>query len=105
MLFNNNSQYVKDEIVAFKMVNGDEIVAKVVESSMTGWTVNKPCTVIPSAQGIGLVQSLFTGDINKNVELRADHVMLHTTVIKEMESHYIQTTTGIQTVTKGSIIK
>lgn len=105
MLFNNSGQYAKDDIVAFKMVNGDEIVAKVVETSMAGWTVNKPCTVLPSNQGIGLVQSLFTGDINKNVELRADHVMLHAPVIKEMESHYIQTTTGIQTVSKSSIIK
>ena len=103
MLFNNNSKYEKDQIVAFKMVNGDEVVAKVLEQSMTGWTVTKPCTVIPSAQGIGLVQSLFTGDINKSIELRSDHVMLHAPVIKEMENHYIQTTTGITPVNAGSI--
>lgn len=105
MLFNNTSKYEKDDIVAFKMVNGDEVVAKIIESTMTGWTVNRPCTVMPSSQGIGLIQSLFTGDINKNIELRAEHVMLHAPVIKEMENHYIQTTTGIQPVNGGSVIK
>jgi hypothetical protein len=105
MLFNNNSKYDKDDVVSFKLVNGDELIAKIVETSMTGWIVNRPCTVVPSAQGIGLIQSLFTGDINKNIELRTDHVMIHSVTIKEMENHYIQTTTGIAPVNGGSIIK
>lgn len=96
--------YDANEIVGFKMVNGDEIVARVISSDTDTWTVSKPCTVIPGPQGIGLMQSLISADINTEVTLGRQHVMLHAPVIKQMQDHYIQTTTGIQTVSKGSIL-
>ena len=99
-----HKQYQKDDIVAFKMVNGDEVVAKIVSAGTDNWSVSRPCTVIPSPQGIGLMQSLFSGDINKDVELKKEHVMMHSPVIKQLEDHYLQTTTGIQTVSKGPIV-
>ena len=99
-----NKGYQANDIVCFKLVNGDEIVAKVVEVTSTGWLVNRPCTVIPSPQGIGLMQSLFSADINNDVELKTEHVMMHSPVLKQLEDHYIQTTTGIKTVSKGPII-
>ena len=96
--------YNPGDIVSFKLVNGDEVVAKIISQEVNGWRVSKPCTVIPSAQGLGLVQSLFSADINTDVELRFEHVMMHGPVIQQLESHYIKTTTGIETVTKGPII-
>ena len=99
-----SKSYATGDIVAFKMVNGDEVVAKIVETKPNGWAVSKPCTVIPSAQGIGLMQSLFSADINNDIELRTEHVMMHSPVLKQLEDHYIQTTTGIKTVSKGPII-
>ncbi len=99
-----NKGYPAGEIACFKLVNGDEVVAKVVESHLLGWTLSRPCTVIPSPQGLGLIQSLFSGDINTNVELKKEHVMMHSPVLKQLEDHYLQTTTGIQTVSKGPIV-
>jgi hypothetical protein len=96
--------YSKDDIVSFKMVNGDEIVARVISVSSDGWNVARPCTVIPGPQGIGLMQSLISADINTEVTIGRQHVMLHAPVIKQMQDHYIQTTTGIQTVSKGAIL-
>ena len=96
--------YSKDTIVSFKLVNGDEIVAKILEEDASGFTVSKPCTVMPSQQGIGLLQSLFTSDLNKSIVLQKAHVMLHSPTIKDMEDHYIQTTTGITPVGAGGII-
>jgi len=96
--------YAAGDIVCFKVVNGDEIVAKLVEETDTGYVVNRPCTVIPSNQGLGLVQSLFSGDINTNVTLNKNHVIIHAPVIDQIESHYIRTTTGIEPVSKGGII-
>lgn len=101
MLF--DASYKEGEIVCFKLVNGDEVVAKVVECIQGGWRLNKPCTVIPSAQGIGLVQTMFTADINKSVELKFEHVMMHAPTLKALEDHYLQTTTGIA-LNKGSIV-
>jgi hypothetical protein len=97
-------KYEKEDVVSFKLVNGDEIVARVEEETEQGYFVSKPTTVMPSQQGIGLIQSLFTGNKDKSVFLSKQHVMFHSPTIKDIENHYITTTTGIQPVTKGSII-
>jgi hypothetical protein len=96
--------YPKDTVVSFKLVNGDEIVAKVIEETHDKFVVSKPCTVMPSQQGIGLMQSLFTSDLNKNVPLEKRHVMIHSVTIDAIKNHYIQTTTGIEPVSAGGII-
>lgn len=95
--------YEKDDILSFKLVNGDELVAKLVEEGTDYYMVSKPTTVIPSQQGLGLVQSLFTGDLEKNVKLEKKHIMMHSKTIKDVENHYIKTTTGIETAPAGII--
>jgi hypothetical protein len=96
--------YQPGDVVCFKVVNGDEIVAKIVEIADDSYTISRPCTVVPSQQGLGLLQSLFSGDINTNVTLSRQHIIMHAPVIKDLENHYIKTTTGIEPVTKGGII-
>ena len=64
----------------------------------------KPCTVMPSQQGLGLLQSLFTSDLNKSIRLEKRHVMMHAPTINDVQNHYIKTTTGIEPVSKGGII-
>jgi hypothetical protein len=98
------NKYEKDQVVSFKLVNGDEIVAKIVEETDTAYVVSKPCTVMPSQQGLGLIQSLFTSDLNKSISLAKNHIMMDSSTIKDIENHYIQTTTGIQPVGPGGII-
>ena len=99
-----NKNYAEGDIVTFKIVNGDEVVAKIVEETDEAFTVNKPCTVIPSPQGLGLLQSLFTSDLNKSIRLEKRHVMMHAPTIQDVQNHYIRTTTGIEPVSKGGII-
>jgi hypothetical protein len=98
------NKYSKDDVVSFKLVNGDEIVAKIVDQDDASFTVSKPCTVMPSQQGIGLLQSLFTSELDKTVTLDKQHVMMHAPTIKDMQKHYIKTTTGIEPVGSGGII-
>ena len=95
--------YAEGDIVSFKLV-GEEVVAKIVEETADSYVLSKPCTVVPSQQGIGLMQSLITADINSNITLNKSHVVMHSPVITDIENHYIRTTTGIQPVTKGGII-
>jgi len=96
--------YDAGSIVCFKLINGDETIAKLVEETAEAFVLSKPCTVVPSAQGLGLMQSLFSADINTNITLSKAHVIMHSPVVDKIENHYIQTTTGIQPVTKGGII-
>ena len=99
-----NKGYSAGDIVCFKLVNGDEAVAKIVEDNTDTFVVAKPCTVVPSQRGLGLIQSMFSAELNSNITLNKNHVMMHSTVVDDIKNHYIQTTTGIQPVTKGSII-
>lgn len=96
--------YTSGDIVSFKLITGDEIVARIVDAGTNGFEVSKPCTVMPSPQGMGLIQSLFTADADVNVVLQKEHVIMHAPAIDAMQKHYIKTTTGIEPVTRGSII-
>ena len=96
--------YQEGDIVSFKLVTGDEVIARIVDAGPNGFEVAKPCTVMPGPQGIGLIQSLFTADADVNVVLQKDHVLMHAPSIDQMQRHYIKTTTGIEPVTRGSII-
>jgi len=98
MLVNKN--YKDGDIVVFKQVTGEEVVAKIVSRSVEGdFIVNRPYTVvIPNNpnQGVGLIQSVICADINNNIQLKNMHILMHGPVIKDIESHYIKTTTGLQ---------
>ena len=98
------NKYEKDQIVSFKIMNGDELVARIVEETDDAFVLSKPTTVMPSQQGLGLMQSLFTSDLNKNIRLSKNHVMMHAPTVKDVENHYIKTVTGIEPVTPGGII-
>jgi hypothetical protein len=100
----NKSRVSEGDIVAFKIVNGDEIVGKLVHEDLDSFEIDRPCTVVPSQQGIGLIQSIFTADPKITINISKSHVIMHAPVIPQMESHYISTTTGIQQMPKGSII-
>lgn len=96
--------YQDGDIVSFKLSTGDEIVARIISVDSDSFEIAKPCTVMPSPQGMGLIQSLFTADADVNVRLQKHHVIMHAPSIDQMQKHYIKTTTGIEPVTRGSII-
>ena len=97
-----NKGYSAGDIVCFKLV-GEEVVAKIVEETADSYIVSKPCTVVPSQQGLGLMQSLISADINTNITLNKNHVIMHSPVITDIENHYIRATTGIQPAKSGII--
>jgi hypothetical protein len=98
-----SKKYDAGDIVSFKLVTTEEVVGKVVAVTNDGFVVNRPCTIIPSHQGIGLMQSLISADINNDILLRNEHVIMHAKSIEDIATHYIRTTTGVQ-IAKGGII-
>lgn len=104
MLVSNSTKYASGDVVSFKMVTGDEIIAKVLEQTDSGFNVAAPCTVMPSAQGLGLMQSLFSAKEDVKIFLSNSHVMFHAESIEQMRVHYIKTTTGVDVIAKPGII-
>ena len=100
----SNQKYANGDVVSFKMVTGDEIIAKVLEQTDEGFSVSAPCTVMPSQQGLGLMQSLFSAKEDVKIFLSKNHVMFHAESIEQMRVHYIKTTTGVDVIAKPGII-
>lgn len=98
MLIQKSLKQDVGSIVGFKLITGEEIVAKIVELSDKGFVISKPCSVIPGERGLGLMQTMITTDINTNVLLKNEHILMFAPVIADIEKHYIKTTSGIALV-------
>jgi hypothetical protein len=59
---------------------------------------------MPSAQGLGLMQSLFSAREDAKVFLSKSHVMFHAESLEQMKAHYLKTTTGVEIIPKQQII-
>lgn len=99
-----NQTIASGDVVSFKMVNGDEVVAKILDITDEGWQVSSPCTVMPSQQGLGLMQSLFSAKEDCKVFINKQHVMFFAESLEQMRVHYIKTTTGVDVIAKPGII-
>ena len=93
----SNTRY-DNEIISFKLLNGDEIVGRVLEYNAIDWKVERPCTVVPSQKGIMLISTLFTTEPDITVHINKNQVLLHAPTAKQVRDYYIQVTTGIQPV-------
>lgn len=97
-------KYEAEKIVSFKILNGDEIVARLVDDDDESFTITTPLAIVPSQNGIVLVPALFSVEAGKNIRLDKKHVMLHGETVDQLADHYREKTTGIQTVRKPGII-
>lgn len=100
----NRSKFAVGDIIGLKLVNGDEVVAKLSEQTDSHYTLEKPCVVVGGPKGIGLIQAMFSLDPEKGITVRADHVMMTCEAVSQMRDHYLEVTTGIKPVSKGSIV-
>ena len=92
------------DIVAFKLANGDEIIASIESESDLSYMLSKPATLMPTDKGIGMMQSMLSGDMARTVELFKSQIMMRSQVADHMRKHYIETTTDIKTVSAPGII-
>ena len=97
-------KYDAEKIVSFKILNGDEIVARLVSDNDDSFTINTPLAIVPTDRGIALTPALFSVEAGKDITLEKKHVMLHGETVDQLADHYREKTTGIQTVRKPGII-
>ncbi len=82
-------------ITTFKMVGGDEVIAKVVEISETAYTVSKPHVVLMSQQGFGLVPYVLTADPKLTFSMDKTHVIVASPTLEQVAKEYTKTTTNL----------
>lgn len=83
------------EVITLKLVTSEELVGKLVEETSEHYVIERPLTLVMSAQGLGLQPWLFTVDANKPAKINKDKVLVVASTLKEMADNYLQGTSGI----------
>lgn len=94
--------FSKDDLISFKLVNGEEVIAKLIEERTDEYVISKPITLAPSPQGMAVIPYVMTADL-KQTTLKKQHVIVCGISNADLEPAYIQATTGIATI--NSIVK
>lgn len=93
-----------NETYTFKLNSGEELIAKVLDTTDKYVTISSPVSVAPGPNGIGLMPSMFTNDQHENVRLNTNSISLVATTEDAVKMKYIEATTGIQVPTKKMIL-
>jgi hypothetical protein len=84
------------EVVSLKLTSGEEVIAKLVEETATGYRVSKPLVLSMGPQGIGMVPFMFTVNPEKEINISKNAVSVIVNCDKQFADQYIQGTTGIK---------
>ena len=96
-------KYNNNDIVAFKLSTGEEVLARLVEEKDNDFVVSKPMSLIPQGDGLVLNQSIFSVDVQtQSVKINKNAVVMHARARKELVDNYTQATSSIQTVPSSS---
>ena len=97
--------YEAGKVYTFKFNSGEEMIAKIVNLCQTDMIeVENPLSVAPSAQGVGLIPSLFTSDPDKNVMININSIAMYCEAEDSVKMKYLEATTGIKVPEKKLIL-
>jgi hypothetical protein len=100
----NTNLLISGNIYTFKLNSGEELVAKIVDASQTNFEIEHPVSIAPGPQGMGLVPSMFTGNMSKSIQLNINSVALIADTDEAVAAKYIEATTGIRVPDKKIIM-
>jgi hypothetical protein len=86
------------DVVSCKLNSGEEIVARFVEETATGYKISRPTVITMTQQGIGLMPFMFTVDPDKDLVVNHTSVAVISLSEKVFADQYLQGTTGIKLV-------
>lgn len=86
------------DTVTIKTFNGDELIARLVETKANSYVISKPLAIMATAQGLGLGPYAFTVDPDAKLELNKSAVVFIAKTQSDMAKQYIGSTTGIKLV-------
>lgn len=93
-----------DEIYTFKLNSGEELVAKVKETSDKHILINDPVSIGPNGHGLGLIPSMFTAKQGTSVRLNTRSIALVAVTDDNVRTKYVEATTGLQIPDKKVIL-
>jgi hypothetical protein len=91
------------EIYTFKLVTGEELIARVVTTESEHYELESPISVVLSPQGLQMMPSLFSSMQERNVLLNKTACAMIGEPREDVNNGWIQATTGIAPVTRKII--
>ncbi len=82
------------DVVSIKLVNGEEIIARLEEETSEHVKVSKPLAVTLGPQGLGMIPFMFLS-AKDTVTLKQSHILAMGSSKKDAADQYMQGTTGI----------
>jgi hypothetical protein len=82
------------DVVSLKLINGDEIIARLDADDHNGITVTKPLAITVGPQGLGMMPWIFLGN-KETVTIKREHIFVMVPSKKDAADQYMQGTTGI----------
>ena len=82
------------DVVSIKLINGDELIARLESDDQNGVTIDRPLALTMSNGGLGMIPWVFLG--GKSVmTLKREHIFVIVPSKKDAADQYMQGTTGI----------
>ena len=85
------------DVVSIKLINGDELIARLSKDDQNGITINRPLALTMQGGGLGMVPWVLLGD-KDDIVLNRNHVFAMVPSKKDAADQYMQGTTGIALV-------
>lgn len=99
-----NTQLVNNTTYTIKLNSGEELIAKVVESTSSYIKIDTPVSIAGGAKGLQLIPSMFTADPDSLVTLNTMCIAMCTVTEDSIRLKYVEATTGIQVPDKKIIL-
>ena len=90
-------------IYSFKILTGEEFVAKVTELNADHMIIEHPILTVISPQGLQMMPALFSANLEKSVRLNNSSWAMIAEPREDVRNSWIQATTGITSVSKQII--
>lgn len=92
-----------NEIYAFKLTTGEEIITQVVVQQPDYCEIKHPIVVGLGPQGLQLMPGMFSANLEKSLRINTSSIVIVADARDDIRNKYIEVTTGIAPVTKSII--
>lgn len=82
------------DVVSIKLINGDEIIARLEKEDQSSVTINRPLALTMSGGGLGMIPWIFLGN-KETITLKREHYFVMVPSKKDAADQYMEGTTGI----------
>lgn len=96
-------QIEPNTVYTFKLLTGEEFVAKILEINPDHMIIEHPILTVISPQGLQMMPALFSANQDKTVRLNNGSWAMIAETREDVRNSWIQATTGIAPVTKQII--